>query len=96
MLVKNMSDFTFQHDGASAHFAHRTEKWINKIMSLLTGVKVRPCNSPDLNPIENLWAVLVNKLDNLKTPPSNNQQLEHALKEAWSEISPETLSNMIE
>jgi len=28
MLVKKMSDFIFQHDGAPAHFAHRTEEWL--------------------------------------------------------------------
>ena len=60
------------------------------------GQGIWPGNSPDLNPIENWWALLQNKLDNLKTPPSNIQQLEHALKEAWSEISPDTISNLIE
>lgn len=78
------------------NFAHRTEEWLKKNALAYWGKGIWPGNSPDLNPIKNLWAILQNKLDNLKTPPSNIQQLEHALKEAWSEISPETLSNLIE
>ncbi len=46
------ADFIFQQDLAPAHTAKGTKSWFND-----HGVTVldRPANSPDLNPIENLW-----------------------------------------
>ncbi len=41
-----------------------------------------PSNSPDLNPIENLWTLLKDKVGQLK--PSNLDQLEKNIKTVWS------------
>ncbi|KAJ7329803.1 hypothetical protein JRQ81_015977 [Phrynocephalus forsythii] len=47
-------DFIFQQDMAPAHTAKSTKTWLND-----HGITVLdwPANSPDLNAIENLWAL---------------------------------------
>jgi len=68
----DVNDFIFQQDGAPCHTAKISIKWFtdNKI-ELLTW----PGNSPDLNPIENLWARL-KRLVTAKRPSNKTQLIE--------------------
>jgi transposase len=43
-----------------------------------------PANSPDLNPIENLWSWVQRQVN--KTPVSNVAELQAAVFKAWSQI----------
>ena len=52
-------------------------------------------NNPDLSPIENLWSILGDKLDDERYPPTTIPALERALESAWKKIDPETLKNLI-
>ncbi len=56
------ADFIFQQDLAPAHTDKDTKSWLNDHG---VGMLDWPANSPDLNPIENLWAI-VRKMRNQK------------------------------
>ncbi len=53
-----------------------------------------PPQSPDLNPIENLWEELFRKVQ--KTKPSNLDDLWHHLQAAWLEIPVNTIQKLVQ
>ncbi len=72
------ADFISQQDLVPAH---NTKSWFND-----HGVTVLdwPANSPDLNPIENLWGVVKRKMRD--TRPNNADDLKAAIKATWASL----------
>ncbi len=84
------ADFIFQQDLAPAHTAKGTKSWFND-----HGVTVLdwPANSPDLNPIENLWGIVKRKMRD--TRPNNTDDLKATVKETWASIPPQQCHKLI-
>ena len=94
-LVPDMSEMIFQQDGARPHTALRTQRLLQEKIPNFWNKDMWPANSPDLSVIENLWAILGDKLEEIKPKPTNIPTLESALVKAWRRIPKETLRNLI-
>jgi len=55
-----------------------------------------PAQSPDLNPIENLWAHLEKKVRERANIPRNRSELFAVLKEEWYKIDCEVLAKLVD
>ncbi len=80
-------DFIFQQDLAPAHTA---KSWLNDHG---VGVLDWPGNSPDLNPIENLWGIVNRKMRNKS--PKNADELKATVKETWASVPPQQCHKLI-
>ncbi len=85
------ADFIFQQDLAPAHTAKGTKSWFN---DHCVTVLDWPANSPDLNPIENLWGIVKRKMRD--TRPNNAGDLKAAIKATWASITPEQCHRLID
>ncbi len=70
--------------------AKSTKSWLN---GHGVGVLDWPANSPDLNPIENLWGIVKRKMRNKR--PKNADDLKAAIKETWASIPPQQCRKLI-
>ncbi len=73
------ADFIFQQDLAPAHSAKATSTWFKD-----HGIPVLnwPANSPDLNPMENLWGIVKRKMR--YAWPNNAEELKATIREILS------------
>ncbi len=84
------ADFIFQQDVAPAHTSKGTKSWFNDHN---VTVLDWPANSPDLNPIENIWGFVKRKMRD--TRPNNADNLKAAIKATWASITPEQCHRLI-
>lgn len=71
-------------DGAPAHRAHFTQ---NHRDFLHMPSLIWPASSPDLNPIENVWNLLKNRLNQRTPRPKGVVEMKEAIIEEWDRIT---------
>ena len=75
-------DFIFQQDNAPCHVSRKSMEWFSK-----ENIKLLkwPANSPDLNPIENLWGLLKKAIHGKEI--KNERELIASIINAWSSFN---------
>lgn len=76
--------FMFQHDNARIHTTTNVNDFLSK-----AGIDVMewPPNSPDINPIERIWARIKQLLFLSRTRPANLQELFDRVEDIWASMS---------
>ena len=78
-------------DGATAHTCESTLEYLKLYVNVLDEW---PSMSPDLNPIENLWAIMKAKVSEIG--PTTIEDLISVIFDVWNSISMTTISNLID
>ena len=80
----------FMQDGAPCHTAAVVKDWLK--FCCVDFIEDWPGNSPDLNPIENIWALMKRELRGKDT--SSIPKLRAAIQEVWDGLNATWLQNM--
>lgn len=80
-------------DNAPAHTAKKTQELMRT-----WGIKTVkwPANSPDLNPIEGVWALLKQRIHDRRPRPTDAKSIRKALEEEWARLKPEDYRKIID
>jgi transposase len=73
----------FQHDNDPKHTANVVKKYLQNVGF---AVLVWPSQSPDLNPIENLWAQVKDQLKARSIKPTSLDELFDQILEEWNRV----------
>ncbi|KAL4469183.1 hypothetical protein ABPG72_008923 [Tetrahymena utriculariae] len=100
------SPFIYQQDGARAHQSKATSEWLEENQFKLLDW---PSHSPDLSPIENIWAILKDLIFMQENEPTNknelfdlakriffeSEEIQSAIQECYDSI-PQRIQDLIE
>ena len=81
--------FVFQQDNAPPHVAKLTLNWLTERVNLLTSW---PPHSPDLSPVEMMWALAKSRIDT--TDVTTKEELFRRVCSVWDDIPQSFVDNM--
>ena len=81
-----------QQDKATCHTAKSTKAWLER--HEVAVVEEWPTKGDDINPIENLWAILDERLESKKFKTENG--MKKAIRQVWDEVDLSLLHNLID
>ena len=92
-FLDGFTDPILMEDGAPIHRAKKSNLWREEhdLQKM-----VWPAQSPDLNPIENLWSIMKKAVDKLHKQSDTTELLIKNIEEAWDNIPMETINHLVE
>lgn len=93
LLFRDPENWTFQQDGAPPHRAKKTVAWLEENVPSFLSPTEWPANSPDLNPMEHIWARMAIAVD--QKSPKNLEALKKVVREEWARLDPNFLKNCV-
>ena len=92
-LFSSNHHMTFVEDGAPAHAAKATQAWCKETLPNFIEKTCWPPNSPDINPVANLWSTM-DEVVNKDPTPETMKDLKRRLRQAWKKIPLSTLHDV--
>jgi len=91
LITRANEDFLYQHDNAPPHRAIKTKEFLNR-----NNIDIMDwaAKSPDLNPMENVWALIVSRLYAANKQYTSKSDLKNSILKIWSGIDSNTLQNL--
>ena len=85
-MVVNKRGFQFHQDGAPAHTSKQAQDWCLQNLSNFINKDYWAGNSPDFDPMENLFSILNEKV-NGDPEPQTLDELKKRIRKAWQKIT---------
>lgn len=79
-----------RQDNASVHCARPVKEWLDE--QEFEWISDWPANSPDLNPIENVWGIMAQRLANREF--KTEEDFRDAVVQEWDRISYRIIRNL--
>lgn len=90
LLTADNRQVAFMQHGAPPHTASRRSSGVGRTSPAI--LAVWPGNSPELNPFENIWAILQDNVNKMPPATTTDDQITQ-LNRAWRSIQPRVLDN---